>query len=180
MKHDSDEKMIFIILRNIFQLHHVHGGEQRGDHHHDPQLSSQEGAYSSHARVGEYMRNIENHLPANNEKMSYSNSNATLQASALILSKCERKYHFQVRVIFLQWIPFLLRMSRPGEKFSFKTIQIQNKMKEIDPPGSRSLLANVLDMDDDFKTSPTLPPASLHFSPQLGSNHHINKNGLFR
>ena len=87
---------------------------------------------------------------------------------------------FQVRVIFLQWIPFLLRMSRPGEKFSFKTIQIQNKMKEIDPP-SKSLLANVLDMDDDFKTSPTLPPAPpLHFSPQLSSNH-INKNGgLFR
>ena len=74
-------------------------------------------------------------------------------------------------------------MSRPGEKFTLKTIQIQNKMKEIDPP-SKSLLANVLDMDDDFKTSPTLPPA--HFSPQI--NNHISLNnqlshkngGLFR
>ena len=53
MKHDSDEKMIFIILRNIFQLHHVHGGEQRGDHHHDPQLSSQTGGHSRDAELGE-------------------------------------------------------------------------------------------------------------------------------
>ena len=75
-------------------------------------------------------------------------------------------------MIFLQWIPWLLRMSRPGEKFSLKTIQIQNKMKEIDPP-SKSLLANVLDMDDDFKTSPTLPPPT-HFSPPL--NNHIGIN----
>ena len=45
----------------------------------------------------------------------------------------------------------MLRMSRPGEKVTLKTIQMQNKMKEIDPP-SKSLLANVLDMDEDFKT----------------------------
>ena len=49
-------------------------------------------------------------------------------------------------------------------------------MKEIDPP-SKSLLANVLDMDDDFKTSPTLPPASAHYSPQI-SNHINHSNGL--
>ena len=86
-----------------------------------------------------------------------------------------------MRPLFLQWIPWMLRMSRPGEKVTLKTIQMQNKMKEIDPP-SKSLLANVLDMDDDFKTSPTLPHG--HFSPQL--NNHIgsqmpHKNGgLFR
>ena len=94
----------------------------------------------------------------------------------------------QIRVIFLQWIPWLLRMSRPGEKFTLKTIQMQNKMKEIDPP-SKSLLANVLDMDDDFKTSPSLPPA--HFSPQLSNHIGLNNqlagktgpspaHGLFR
>ena len=100
-----------------------------------------------------------------------------------LLGTTKNKHNTQVRVIFLQWIPWLLRMSRPGEKFTLKTIQIQNKMKEIDPP-SKSLLANVLDMDDDFKTSPTLPPA--HFSPQI--NNHISLNnqlshkngGLFR
>ena len=62
----------------------------------------------------------------------------------------------QVRILFLQWIPWLLRMSRPGEKITRKTILIQNKMKEMDMKenSSKSLLANVLDMDDDFRPSP--------------------------
>ena len=59
----------------------------------------------------------------------------------------------QVRVLFLQWIPWFLRMSRPGEKITRKTIMMQNKMKELDlkEKSSKSLLANVLDMDDDFR-----------------------------
>ena len=40
--------------------------------------------------------------------------------------------YVQVRVLFLQWIPWFLRMSRPGEKITLKSILIQNKMKEID------------------------------------------------
>ena len=64
----------------------------------------------------------------------------------------------QVRLLFLQWIPWLLRMSRPGEKITRKTILMQNKMKELDMKenSSKSLLANVLDMDDDFRSSPTV------------------------
>ena len=44
-------------------------------------------------------------------------------------------------------------MGRPGEKITRKTIMIQNKMKELDlkERSSKSLLANVLDMDDDFR-----------------------------
>ena len=59
----------------------------------------------------------------------------------------------QVRTVFLQWIPWVLRMGRPGEKITRKTIMIQNKMKELDlqAKSSKSLLANVLDMDDDFR-----------------------------
>ena len=55
--------------------------------------------------------------------------------------------------MFLQWIPWVLRMGRPGEKITRKTIMIQNKMKELDlqAKSSKSLLANVLDMDDDFR-----------------------------
>ena len=65
-------------------------------------------------------------------------------------------FPLQVRILFLQWIPWLLRMSRPGEKITRKTILIQNKMKEMDMKenSSKSLLANVLDMDDDFRPSP--------------------------
>ena len=134
--------------RNLLQLHHVHGGQQCGDHHHDPQLPPQESTHSQeHARLGK------------------------VRVSPAVFHSGP----FKIRVIFLQWVPWVLRMSRPGEKFTIKTIQMQNKMKEIDPP-SKSLLANVLDMDDDFKTSPTLPPA--HFSPQL-SNHISLNNQLY-
>ena len=31
----------------------------------------------------------------------------------------------QVRTIFLQWIPWVLRMARPGEKITRKTIMMQ-------------------------------------------------------
>ena len=57
------------------------------------------------------------------------------------------------RSLFLQWIPWALRMGRPGEKITRKTIMMQNKMKELDlkERSSKSLLANVLDMDDDFR-----------------------------
>ena len=72
----------------------------------------------------------------------------------------------QIRSIFLQWLPWMLRMARPGEKITRKTIMMQNKMKELDlkERSSKSLLANVLDMDDDFRPSSTLPPHS-HLGP---------------
>ena len=46
-----------------------------------------------------------------------------------------------------------MRMGRPGEKITRKTIMMQNKMKELDlkEKSSKSLLANVLDMDDDLR-----------------------------
>ena len=57
-----------------------------------------------------------------------------------------------VRSLFLQWLPWLLRMSRPGEKITIKTIQVQKKMKELDKKEmkSKSLIANILDMDEDY------------------------------
>ena len=49
-------------------------------------------------------------------------------------------------------------MARPGEKITRKTIMMQKKMKDLDvkETSSKSLLTNVLDMDDDFRTT-TLP-----------------------
>ena len=35
-------------------------------------------------------------------------------------------------MLFLQWIPWVLRMSRPGDKITLKSILMQNKMKELD------------------------------------------------
>jgi len=88
-----------------------------------------------------------------------------------------------VRAVFLQWIPWLLRMSRPGEKITRKTIMMQNKMKELDlkEKSSKSLLANVLDMDDDFRPSSTLPHSHVH--PHHPSHAHPpqhNNGGFIR
>ena len=78
----------------------------------------------------------------------------------------------QVRTLFLQWIPWVLRMARPGEKITRKTIMMQNKMKELDlkEKSSKSLLANVLDMDDDFVPSSSLPHSHLHHQHSQGAN----------
>lgn len=44
-------------------------------------------------------------------------------------------------------------MSRPGKKITRKTILMTNRMKEMElkERSSKSLLANVLDIDDDFR-----------------------------
>jgi hypothetical protein len=44
-------------------------------------------------------------------------------------------------------------MQRPGKPITRKTILMTNRMKELEmkEKGSKSLLANVLDMDDDFR-----------------------------
>ena len=49
---------------------------------------------------------------------------------------------------------------------------MQNKMKELDlkEKSSKSLLANVLDMDDDFVPSSSLPHSHLHHQHSTGAN----------
>ena len=47
--------MIILGDRDLLQLHHVHGGEFRGNHHHDPQLSPQAGGHPHHAQLGEFI-----------------------------------------------------------------------------------------------------------------------------
>lgn len=44
-------------------------------------------------------------------------------------------------------------MSRPGRKITRKSILISNRMKELElkERSSKSLLANVLDIEDDFR-----------------------------
>lgn len=59
----------------------------------------------------------------------------------------------QIKCVFLNWLPWFLRMSRPGKKITRKTIKLNNRMKELEMKerSSKSLLANVLDIDDDFR-----------------------------
>ena len=90
--------------------------------------------------------------------------------------------------LFIKKIPKILddnsvlRMARPGEKITRKTIMMQNKMKELDlkEKSSKSLLANVLDMDDDFVPSSTMPHIHSHNnSNNQNANAGQQKNGGF-
>ena len=69
------------------------------------------------------------------------------------LQQIVMKVGLQVKTIFLQWLPWVLRMQRPGKKITRKTIMLNNKMRnlELKERSSRSLLANVLDIDDDIR-----------------------------
>lgn len=70
----------------------------------------------------------------------------------------------------MQWLPWILRMGRPGKKITRKTILLNNRMKELElkERSSKSLLANVLDIDDDFR----------HVSGMTGSTTAIGQTGF--
>ncbi|XP_022257668.1 neuronal acetylcholine receptor subunit alpha-7-like isoform X1 [Limulus polyphemus] len=59
-----------------------------------------------------------------------------------------------IKTLFLKWLPFFLRMKRRGRKTNSRHVFFKNKMKELDRKerSSRSLIANVLDIDDDFRS----------------------------
>lgn len=93
----------------------------------------------------------------------------------------------QTRAIFLQWMPWILRMSRPNRKITLKTIRMSNKMKqmELQERSSKSLLANVLDIEDDFRhctlgpgghTSATLNSAYMRGTSTTSSMHHAHQH----
>merc|ERR1719340_516265 len=114
---------------------------------------------------------------------TYFNCIMFMVASSVVTTIMILNYHHRladthempswVRTLFLQWIPWVLRMARPGEKITRKTIMMQNKMKELDlkERSSKSLLANVLDMDDDLRPSSTLP-GHAHIQPHHPSHAH--------
>ena len=89
-------------------------------------------------------------------------------ASSVVLTVVVLNYHHRtaethvmpmwVRSVFLQWLPWILRMDRPREKITRKTIMMSNRLKELElkEKDSKSLMANVLDMDDDFRCLATV------------------------
>ncbi|EDW39978.1 GL15095, partial [Drosophila persimilis] len=83
-----------------------------------------------------------------------------------------------IRVIFLYWLPCILRMQRPGQvgyecppppssagssTAGDKKQQIQNV--ELKERSSKSLLANVLDIDDDFRCNHRCASSTLPHQP---------------
>jgi len=87
-------------------------------------------------------------------------------ASSVVCTILVLNYHHRLAVddgmppwfrkVFLQWIPWALRMSRPGNKITRRSIYLQNKMRELEngDRNSKSLLANVLDLEGDFILAP--------------------------
>nr|ABJ09675.1 nicotinic acetylcholine receptor subunit 6 isoform VIII [Musca domestica] len=94
---------------------------------------------------------------------TYFNCIMFMVASSVVLTVVVLNYHHRtadihemppwIRSVFLQWLPWILRMSRPGRKITRKHILLTNRMKELElkERSSKSLLANVLDIDDDFR-----------------------------
>jgi len=119
---------------------------------------------------------------------TYFNGIMLMVAASVVTTILVLNYHHRqedthempdwVQLIFLQWIPWVLCMSRPGEEITRKSITIAQKMKEMDKKESfsKSLLANVLDIDDNFCAT-TIPQS------MTGLQHvHIkptNFNGCF-
>ncbi|XP_021202094.1 nicotinic acetylcholine receptor subunit alpha 6 isoform X2 [Bombyx mori] len=110
---------------------------------------------------------------------TYFNCIMFMVASSVVLTVVVLNYHHRtadihempqwIKTVFLQWLPWILRMSRPGKKITRKTIMMSNRMRELElkERSSKSLLANVLDIDDDFRHAPP-PPNSTASTGNLG------------
>jgi len=110
--------------------------------------------------VSESMPNTSDAVPLIS---TYFNCIMMMVASSVVLTVVVLNYHHRtaethdmpawVRTLFLQWLPWILRMQRPGKPITRKTIMMTNRMRELElkEKTSKSLLANVLDMDDDFR-----------------------------
>ncbi|XP_067620203.1 acetylcholine receptor subunit alpha-type acr-16-like [Eurosta solidaginis] len=84
-----------------------------------------------------------------------------------------------IRIVFLCWLPWILRMSRPGRPLilEFPTTPCSDTSSErkhqilsdveLKERSSKSLLANVLDIDDDFRHNcrPMTPAGTLPHNP---------------
>jgi len=116
---------------------------------------------------------------------TYFNCIMFMVASSVVTTIMVLNYHHRladthempdwVRVVFLQWLPWILRMGRPGEKITRKSIMMQNKMKELEEKekSSKTCLANILDLGESGRPSSSLPRGLL-------LSNSINNGAFYR
>ncbi|XP_076641331.1 nicotinic acetylcholine receptor alpha6 [Halictus rubicundus] len=112
---------------------------------------------------------------------SYFNCIMFMVASSVVLTVMVLNFHHRspdrytmpmwIKTVFLKWLPSILRMSRPGKKTTKKNILMGNRMKdmELQERSSKSLLANVLDINDDFCHKNSANPSSGYIRPAFGT-----------
>ncbi|XP_065337702.1 neuronal acetylcholine receptor subunit alpha-7 isoform X7 [Cloeon dipterum] len=104
--------------------------------------------------------------PESGEKLTlgtYFNCIMFMVASSVVLTVVVLNYHHRtadihempqwVKTVLLHWFPWFLRMSRPGKKITLRTIKMHKRKKELElkDRSCKSLLTNVLELDDDFR-----------------------------
>ena len=92
----------------------------------------------------------------------------------------DHDYHRKVRLIFLNWIPWLLLMNRPGHPLSLKTLMMKRSLRELPATSdSKSLLFKALDMADvdnvKAKDASSHPKSPITFSPLSPKFHNSVK-----
>ncbi|XP_017892843.1 neuronal acetylcholine receptor subunit alpha-7 isoform X1 [Ceratina calcarata] len=115
---------------------------------------------------------------------TYFNCIMFMVASSVVLTVLVLNFHHRspdryampqwIKVVFLQWLPCFLRMSRPGKKITIKSLlggDRRAKGMELQEKSSKSLLANVLDIDDDIrhKNSAANPPSGYGLRSAFGT-----------
>jgi nicotinic acetylcholine receptor len=134
-----------------------------------------------------FLNRVSETMPATSDAVplisTYFNCIMMMVASSVVLTVVVLNYHHRtaethdmpawVRTLFLQWLPWLLRMQRPGKPITRKTIMMTNRMRELElkEKSSKSLLANVLDMDDDFRPM-SVPNAGVGYGTPNAHNSH--------
>ncbi|TDG46017.1 hypothetical protein AWZ03_007548 [Drosophila navojoa] len=123
------------------------------------------------------------------ETMPATSDAVPLLASSVVSTILILNYHHRnadthemsewIRIVFLCWLPWILRMSRPGRPLilEFPTTPCSDTSSErkhqilsdveLKERSSKSLLANVLDIDDDFRHNcrPMTPGGTLPHNP---------------
>ena len=72
-----------------------------------------------------------------------------------------------------EWLAWALRMSRPGKQLTRKKLVQNAKMRDLElrERSSKSLLANVLDLDDDFRVGTNSTSHNYRDNYHSHSNH---------